>query len=197
MTDLGTLVTTIGVEALDLSDLADAVARAIGGVVLHKASGPAAPDFTGLSIYFPPAGELFDEGYREIPETGAEWLSFLNAYYGAGGDLGDAGAPVFLGDGPQVTADETGLTAIAALDPATLGNVTGAVISYGIANADGSVTYLGEEQAEVGEDGAVTGFYDLAVLHLSDGVDEAIAGLGSQRGPSDATAFARDGRIAE
>jgi hypothetical protein len=174
MTDLGTLVTTIGVEALDVSDPADSVARAIGDVVLNKVSGPAARDFTGLSIYFPPTVEHFDEDYRGIPDTGGQWLAFLDAYYGAGAELGESSPPKFIDAAPEVTLDSEGLTATATLDPATLTNVTGAVIAYGIVGADEAVTLFGEEQAEVGEDGTVSGFTDLQALHLSDGQDEAI-----------------------
>ena len=84
MTDLGALVATIGIEALDVSDQADGVLVALNDVVVDKVSGPDAEESSGLSIYFPPSQELSDGGYATIPENPSGWLDFLVAYYDAG-----------------------------------------------------------------------------------------------------------------
>src|SRR3546814_14640987 len=60
MTDLGLLASQIGIEALDVSDEADALVRAINDSIVDKVEGPAMAGATGLSIYFPPAHSFSD-----------------------------------------------------------------------------------------------------------------------------------------
>ena len=70
MTELGALTATIGIEALDVSDQADAVLRALNDVVVHKGSGALAASFSGLSIYFPPSADLFSPySWTSSPNT--------------------------------------------------------------------------------------------------------------------------------
>jgi len=51
------------------------------------------------------------------------------------------------------------------------------VIDYGLVEDDGSVTYIGQEPAELADDGSgqALGIYDLTVLKMTDGEDEAYA----------------------
>jgi hypothetical protein len=179
MTDLGALVASIGIEALDVSDQADAVLRAINDAVVHKISGPVAPDFSGLSIYFPPEDLYFNEDYRGIPANGSGWVDFLDAYYGAGDSIPVELEPEFTTDDATITIDEEGLTIEGIFDIDSYENIADAYIEYGIIEADGSVTYIGDESAEVAEDGSglVEGFYDLTSLQLTDGIDTALAYL--------------------
>ena len=60
---------------------------------------------------------------------------------------------------------------------ASVENLSSATISYGVQTDDGSTTYFGDEPATIADDGSglVSGFYDLTVLHISDGVDTATA----------------------
>ncbi len=177
MTDLGTLVATIGIEALDVSDQADGVLLALNDVVVDKVSGPAAEESSGLSIYFPPSQELSDGAYQTIPDNPSGWLDFLVAYYDAGASIPPTAAASFVSAQPELIADADGLTVTGTVDTASLDNLTGATISYGIANDDGSTTFYGDETAQIADDGSglVAGFYDLTVLNISDGEDTATA----------------------
>jgi hypothetical protein len=176
--DLGVLAAAIGIEALDVSDQADAVQRALNDVVLYKVEGPQAADHTGMAIYFPQSS-FFDGRYTEIPETAGGWLSFLQSYYSAGEALPEAEQATFTSDEATITIDEEGLTIEAAFDAALTDNVSSAKIEYGIIQPDGSVIYTGDETASVADDGSglVSGFYDLTEFSLTDGQDSALAYL--------------------
>lgn len=179
MTDLGALVAQIGVEALDVSDQADAVIRAINDAVVHKVQGPAAPDFSGLSIYFPPESTWFKDEYRSIPENSSGWADFLDAYYGAGSAIPEELHPVFTTEDATITIDEEGLTIEGIFEIDSAENVANAFIQYALIGEDGAYTYIGDESATVDDDGSghVSGFYDLTTLNLTDQVDTALAYL--------------------
>lgn len=179
MTDLGALVAEIGIEALDVSDQADAVLRAINDAVVHKVQGPAAADFTGMSIYFPPTEDYFLTDYQSIPANPSGWVEFLASYYGAGAAIPVEEQPSFTTDDAIVTFDEDGLNIEGIFDLASQDNLAEAKIQYGLIDADGSVIYIGDEQATVSDDGSglASGFYDLTTLNLTDGVDTALAYL--------------------
>ena len=85
--------------------------------------------------------------------------------------------PTFIDVEPVVTGDAAGITAEAALDPASIENLSSATISYGLPSEDGSVVFFGDEPATISDDGSgiVSGFYDLTILNISDGTDTAIA----------------------
>ena len=110
MTDLGALTATIGIEALDVSDQADAVLRALNDVVVHKGSGALAASFSGLSIYFPPSADLFNPYYVDFVPNTSGWADFLDAYYAAGQGIAATDLPAFVNVEPDVTGDATGLT---------------------------------------------------------------------------------------
>ena len=177
MTDLGTLAATIGVEALDVSDPADAVQRALNDLVVHKASGPDAPHFSGLSIYFPPSLDYLDASYQDIPDNASGWLEFLDAYFVTGEAIPPTELPAFTTDEGDITINDDGLDMTGTVEPASVDNLSGATIRYGVENEDGSTTFFGDETAHIADDGSglVTGFYDLTVLHITDGEDTATA----------------------
>ena len=180
MTDLGILASRIGVEALDVSDQADALVRAINDAVVYKVEGQATQGATGLSVYFPPQLEYFSQSYTYLPGS-YHWSQFLEAYYGAGAAIPEDEQPKFLNaDGAaEVGFDDYGLWITGTFDSAAADNVSEAWIEYGIVDADGTVTYIGQEEAEIADDGSglVTGAYDLTALQLTDGVDSALAYL--------------------
>jgi hypothetical protein len=179
MADLGLLAAEIGADALDVSDQADALIRAIDDAVPYKVAGPSALGASGLSIYFPPTEELLDEDYASV-ESAHAWGGFLTSYFGAGQELPADRQASFAGDGgAQVVFDEDGLNFFATFDDAAADAVVSAAISYGELGDDGSVTFFGEEQAELAEDGSgdVLGIYDLTVMTISDGEDTSYAYL--------------------
>jgi hypothetical protein len=189
MADLGLLAAEIGVDALDVSDQADALIRAIDDAVVHDVAGPAALGASGLSIYFPPTEELLSPDYASVGSARA-WGEFLASYYDAGAEIPLDAQPQFVtGDGEAaVSFDDYGLVLEAAFDAAAEDNVVWAGISYGELGEDGSVTYFGEEQAEIAGDGSglVTGSYDLTAMTISDGIDTSYAYLTVTWGDEDA-----------
>lgn len=174
MTDLGILAGEIGVDALDVSDAADDLVRAINDAVVAKVDGQATRGATGLSIYFPPQAEYYTQDYDEIVTDG-EWIQFLRAYYGAGDAISDADKPSSSGDA-VIEFDEDGLT-ISGEFGVPAENVSQTYIRYGLVEDDGSTTFLGQEQAEIDDEGAATGFFDLTTLEITDGEDTASAYL--------------------
>lgn len=178
MTDLGQLAAAIGVEALDVADLADTLVKALNDAVVERVDGAATKGATGLSIYFPPDADYFQPEYGEV-EQAKGWASFLAGYYGAGRDIPASRRPTFTNadDVAETFFDEDGFNIIGTFDPASGENLVEAIVSYGIVEADGSVTYLGEEPGAVADDGSnrAIGIYDLTALSISDGEDTAFA----------------------
>lgn len=175
MADLAIFTSEIGVNLLFASDAADDVTRAVNDAVLDRVDGQATQGATGLSIYFPPQVDYFDEDYRDLENLGG-WMEFLEAYYGEGDDISDD--PV-LTDGAEITFGADGITIVGSFDEDTADNLAYAFIRYGVVEADGSVTFLGEEDAELSDDGSgtATGVYDTTYLALSDGIDTTTAYL--------------------
>lgn len=181
MADLGMLVAGIGVEALDLSDQADAVLRAINDVVVYKVEGQATRGATGLAVYFPPRIEHFSQSYTYLPGS-YWWTQFLESFYDAGQAIPEEHQPTFTNVEGQaeVGFDDYGLWISGEFDAAAADNVSEAWIEYGVVDdEDGTITYIGRESADISDDGSglVTGSYDLTALQLTDGVDSAYAFL--------------------
>jgi hypothetical protein len=175
MTDLAIFTSQIGVDLLFASDAADELTRAINDAVLDTVDGQATQGATGLSIYFPPSVDYFDDDYRELQNLGG-WMDFLSTYYGEGADIPHD--PV-LDAGAEISFGPDGVTIVGTFDDETAENLSEAYIRYGLVEADGSVTFLGEEDAELSDDGSgtATGTYDLTHLTLSDGIDTMTAYL--------------------
>ena len=178
MSDLGILVGDIGVDALDVSDAADDVVRSINDAVVDKVDGQATRGATGLSIYFPPRYADFDDAYAELA-VGGGWPEFLSSYYGQGAAIpAEAQAQFAVGDAETSFGDE-GLTISGSFELASEDNLASSHIRYGLVENDGSVTYIGEEPAEISDDGSgdAVGVFDLTTLTISDGEDTANAYL--------------------
>lgn len=187
MKDLGMLASTIGVEALDVSDQADALVRALDDAVVDNVAGQATTGATGLSIYFPPTQELSDGAYADVASA-ASWTDFLVSYYDAGTSIPEEEQPAFVddGSGAEIEYDGEGYSITGVYDEVGEGNLTSASMSYALVGDDGGLTYLGEQSAVIGEDGApvASGYYDLTALTVSDGEDTSYAylALGYQEG---------------
>ena len=178
MSDLGILAAEIGVDALDVSDAADDLVRVINDAVVDKVDGQATRGATGLSIYFPPTAAHFDDSYTELA-VGGGWTDFLSSYYGEGAAIPvEAQAQFAVGDAETSFGDE-GLTISGTFELASEDNLASSHIRYGLVESDGSVTYIGEEPAEITDDGSgeAVGVYDLTTLTISDGEDTANAYL--------------------
>lgn len=177
-TDLGLLASAIGEEAPDVAGEADAVLEALDEAVLHSVSGPVTEGASGLAIYFPTQIEYMDPAYAQVPSAGP-WNAYLASYFGAGDAIPAEQIPQATtpGDEAEVFFDEDGLNIVGAFNTASLDNITDVVIDYGLVEEDGSVTYIGQEPAALDEDGSgqALGIYDLTVLKMTDGEDEAYA----------------------
>lgn len=178
MVDLGILVSEIGVQALNVSDQADSVIRAINDSVVHTVAGAATRGATGLSIYFPPESQWFSQDYTGLDAMGG-WNGFLDAYYAGGAAIPVEEQPQFVSDEAEIFFDEDGLNIAGQFDLAAEGNITTASIDYGVVEEDGSVTFIGTEPAQVADDGSglALGIYDLTALTVSDGIDTSYAYL--------------------
>jgi hypothetical protein len=171
MSDLAMFTSEIGVELLFAADAADDVTRAVNDAVLDRVDGQATQGSTGLSIYFPPQVDYFDDDYRELADS-AGWIDFLDTYYGRGAQIPSAPE---LADA-QLAFGADGLTITGSFDDVTAENLADSFIRYGLVESDGSVTFLGDADAEF-EAGTATGTYDLGFLTLDDGEDTSIAYL--------------------
>jgi hypothetical protein len=178
MTDLGILAGEIGVDALDVSDAADDLVRAINAAVVDKADGQATRGATGLSIYFPPTTSHFDDSYTGLA-VGGGWADFLSSYYHEGAAIPLGAQAQFAAGDAETSFGDDGLTISGTFESAAQDNLASSHIRYGIVETDGSVTYIGEEPAETSDDGSgeAIGVYDLTTLTISDGEDTANAYL--------------------
>ena len=174
MTDLGILAGEIGVDALDVSDAADDLVRAINDAVVDKVDGQATRGATGLSIYFPPQVDYYAADYNEIVTDG-EWIDFLSAYYGAGDAIAASDVPAASAT-PRVEFTDDGLT-ISGDFGDSAANVTTTYLRYGIPEADGSITFLGQEQAEIDDDGTARASSTSRRCEMTDGEDTVPAYL--------------------
>ena len=172
MTDLGILAGEIGVDALQVSDAADDVVRAINDVVIDRVDGQATKGATGLSIYFPPQSTYFNPDYDAL-EADAGWGDFLAAYYTAGEEIPADEQAQFVDEDPDASFGDDGLTISGVFDLAAEDNLAEAYIRYGIVEEDNSVTYVGQEPADISDDGSgqASGVYDLTSLVITDGDD--------------------------
>jgi len=179
LSDLGLLAGSIGADSPEVADQADALVAAVDSVVVDNVNGVATDGASGLSIYFPPSSDLADGAYQDVSSATA-WAGFLDAYYGAGDAIPAEEIPEFInaqGEAEVTFDNDGGITLYGTYDELAQGNLTEATISYALADADGTLTYFGEEIADVGEDGTPTaeGTYDLTALTINDGYDTAYA----------------------
>ncbi len=176
MTDLGILAAEIGVESLDVSDAADALVRAINDAVLDKVDGVSTRGASGLSIYFPPQQEYFSTDYLELDSAGG-WSAFLASYYGAGARIPATEQAQFTTGQAEVSFADDGLYISAPF--ASADNLAKANIRYGLVEADDSITFLGQEDAEFATDGSgiAEGYFDLTTMTISDDEDTVNAYL--------------------
>lgn len=183
--DLGNVATSLGSRDPFLSETARSVVAAIDDMVVSTTSGPATTSATGLSIYFPPYADVFRQGYLNL--EGVEvWPDLLTSFFTAGQAIPEAEQPAFLptegrvdGEG-EYFFDEDGLNLFGTFDLAAEGNIVEAEIIYGVLDeTDGSTIFIGEEPAEVSDDGSglAGAIYDLTVLTISDGEDTDFAYL--------------------
>ena len=177
-TDLGLLASNVGEDTPDVAGPAEAVVQAVDDAVVHSINGPSTEGASGLAIYFPPQPELIDPEYANVSSAGP-WNAFLASYFGFGSAIPAEEAPQATSEGgaAETFFDEDGLNVVGTFNTASLENITDVVIDYALVEEDGSLTYIGQEPAAMNEDGSgqALGIYDLTVLKMTDGEDEAYA----------------------
>ena len=171
LTDLAILAGEIGVDALDVSDEADDVVRAVNDAVVDKVDGQATTGATGLSIYFPPTQEFYNADYDALGVDGG-WVDFLAAYYAAGTGIPAAESASLDADSAEYSVDGDGLTLSATIGDTS--SVAEAYIRYGTLDDNGDTVFLGKEPADIDGDTA-SGSWDLTTLEISDGEDATAA----------------------
>ena len=179
MTDLGILAGEIGVDALNVSDAADALVRSINDAVVDSVDGQATKGATGLSIYFPPQSDYFAPDYSALGNAGG-WADFLTAYYAEGASIPDNLKPSFDTDDATIEFDDDGSLFVSGVfDIVAADNLASSYLRYGLVADDGSVTLIGDADAEIVDDGSgeVIGYYDFSQLVISDDTDSTIAYL--------------------
>ena len=107
----------------------------------------------------------------------SDWVDFLNAYYSSGQGIGRRICRRSSTPSPTSSVMPPASPSKAPWASASVENLSSATINYGIQSGDGSTVFYGDEPATIADDGSglVSGFYDLTVLHISDGVDTATA----------------------
>lgn len=176
--DLGMLATAIGKGATSVRDEAADLTDAIDAAVLKTVDGASTAGATGLSIYFPPTPELADGNYKDVASA-ASWVGFLNAFYQTGDEIPQAELPTFANRdaGAAVEFADDGVYVSGTFTAPSAENIVEATISYALVNGDGSLTYFGDEFADLDETGEpnVDGYFDLTALKITDGEDTAYA----------------------
>ncbi len=175
LSDLGRLADVLAEEAPEVAEQADLLTQAVDAMVVDNFVGSARQGATGLSIYLPPTYDLYSADYDEL--TGP-WASFLDSYYGVGESIASDAIASWTQYEPDVEIDEDGdVVLTASYDPASQDNLTRATITYAFVEDDGTVTYFGEESAELGtaDDPTAYGTFDFTALQMSDGEDTVTA----------------------
>jgi hypothetical protein len=175
MVDIGVFLENLSSAEAPLGEAATAALAVFDEMVIASGEGEAATAATGLAIHFPPYPEYYYENWY-LGIQAPVWPDFLTAYYTAGQAIPADKRPSFAPIDNQASHyfDEWGLTVEAAFDDAAVDNIVDAILYTGIVADDGTITFIGEDQA-LYQGNQALGSNDLSVLILDDGEDQAIA----------------------
>ncbi len=177
--DLGDFLARLTNVPAEVDTARQAAFRALDGVVVEQATGPAATQATGLSLYFPPTDDLyFPEEYGSI-DAGRAWNEFLAAYFGepVGPDDPDdpddptGGPPAFVSPTADVQTEAGGVLVFAELEQGTESSVVDATFFGGRLLPDSSVAHLVMTPAVIGAGDArtIAAGWDFGYLQVTDG----------------------------
>ena len=175
MVDIGVFLQSLLEADAPLGDSAAAALAVFDEMVLASDAGEAASEATGMAIHFPPYLEVYWKDWY-LAAAAPVWPDFLDAYYAAGAAIPADKRPSFAPIGNQANFyfDEYGLTVEAIFNEGAVDNIVDAVLYTGVVGDDGTITFIGEDQA-LYEGSQAAGSNDLTVLMLDDGVDQAMA----------------------
>jgi len=175
MFDLGELLTRLSHHESAMGPLAAEAREALDAIVVGNRTGRTHEGASGMSVHFPPYPEYYGSDWYTSFGVPA-WTDLLDAYYSAGQNIPDSQHPSFEPVGNQAVTyiDANGLNAEAEFNESALENIVESVLYSGVIEDDGTVTFFGQDQGWV--DGTFAyATYDLTVLTLDDGVDQAVA----------------------
>jgi hypothetical protein len=185
MIDLGQFVRLYAEADSSASKIKQQFDKALAAVVVDNVFGSLNKGSTGLSIYFPNQKRYYDEAYSAIDSGG--WKALLADYYKGGSTLSPAPAT------PRAAATETGVLAFTNTDntgdltmddqgvvtlsgvlPKTVvSKVVEGLFSYGIVDGE-DLIFLGDNEVSIDDEtGEVSGTWDLQVLKMKQGKNEA------------------------
>lgn len=179
MVDLGQLLDHLASGTGDVASAATAARSALDAAVVSNTTGPATVGASGLAIYFPEQPSTFRQGYLLL-EGVPHWADTLTAFYTAGNELPANRRASFVEvEDPDegFLFDEDGLTVFGPLDELAVDSIVDASILVGLFEDDGGAIFFAEEPADVGVFDGIPGIeatYDLSVLAIADGVEEAL-----------------------
>jgi hypothetical protein len=175
MVDLGVLLQNLSQEPAPLGDSASAALAVLNQVIVASQTGNASAGATGMTIHFPPYQQYYYPAWYRATAAPV-WPDFLEAYYNAGTQIPADKRPTFAPIGNQASHyfDDYGLNVEAVFNSGAVGNIVEATLYTGVVEADGSVTFIGEDQGLYQDNQAVAS-NDLTRLQLDDGQDQAYA----------------------
>ncbi len=172
LVDLGDFMQRVASAEPDLASAAEAVRAAIDAAVVDNRTGPIHAGAEGIAVFFPPIGDYWVPQFEPlIPDP---WEGFVTAFYAAGAAIPDENQPDIVEAGDQATyvLDADGLSVTADFNIAAEDTAVEVTLYNGIPDADGTIVYFEQSQGLI-EGVTAFGFYDLTVLVLGDGEDEA------------------------
>ncbi|HRE03263.1 MAG TPA: hypothetical protein PLV68_18340, partial [Ilumatobacteraceae bacterium] len=172
--DIGDLVKTLAVQNPLLAPSVDAVLDALGAAVVYDITGSLSTETHGLAIYLPPAADVADPRYFDLPGLSA-WQSLVRSYLDTTSSVQVPTA--FTDDDKYIEGRWTsqGFEIGSTYDPAAEATVVDARIRYGTYWSDYTeMMFFGSEPLLFGN-GEVRGVWDPQMLTVTDGNSQGFA----------------------
>jgi hypothetical protein len=190
MIDLGQFVRLYAESDGSASKIKQQFDEALAAVVVGNVFGSLNKGSTGLSIYFPNQKRYYAEAYNAI-DSGA-WKALLADYFKGGSILSPAPAPATskapaapsagkdklafknIGNKGNLTMDDQGVVTLTGVLPKTVvSKVVEGLFSYGLVDGE-DLIFLGDNEVSIDDGtGEVSGTWDLQVLKMKQGKNEA------------------------
>jgi hypothetical protein len=174
MVDLADLADRVAAADSSLSALKQNLITALSQAVVAKENGPVNARAGGLSLYYPPQASFYKADYDQVESVDA-WREFIKAYNQAGQQAGNA--PMFTNadHAADVWFDGESIIVSGTLAAGAAENVAAASLTFGLYDAQSQTAVaLGNQPAEVFEDGTVSAEWDGTFLVISQGSMNAV-----------------------
>ncbi len=176
LVDLGDLSRGLaGADNQSFGSSRQALVGALSEIVVMNQTGPLASRATGVSLYFPPSADFYNQQYDSILEV-ANWRNFLRRFYTGANSID----PIQLSTSPgSVSVGWVGelATIDVLLPPGSLDILTSIDANFGIVDpVDNSVLILLAEPAAWSQD-AAHGEWDGTAVVLSQGTTQSFSAV--------------------